>query len=132
MTELNLFNQPAVELCDTNKTGAELAEQGMLHAEQHANIVHEGWSENALEWFVKYIKHFGRGHQFKTEDVRKYAELNGFDVPPSLRAWGAIVLKAAKAGLIKKAGYAQVENAKAHKANCSLWEVTNLEIKKVA
>lgn len=130
---LTLFT-PAVELCDTTKTGQELAEQGMLIAEQHANQVHPNWSEKAFEWFLKYIQLNGLKHQFKTEDVRAYAEANGFEAPPSLRAWGSIVVKVAKAGFIKSAGYIKVENAKAHSTPATLWKVVSLncETKKVA
>lgn len=131
---LTLFT-PAPELCDgRDLTGKELAERGMLMAETHANQVHENWSEKAFDWFVKYIRHYGLTHSFKTEDVRTYAEANGFESPPSLRAWGSIVMKVAKAGYIEKVGYTQVDNAKAHSANCSLWKVVSLncESKKVA
>jgi hypothetical protein len=42
--------------------------------------------------------------------------------PPSLRTWGAVLLTGARKGWIKRVGYIQVENPKAHKANAALWE----------
>ncbi len=42
--------------------------------------------------------------------------------PPSLRAWGAVLLSAAKRGWIRQVGYVHVDNPKAHKANAALWE----------
>lgn len=42
---------------------------------------------------------------FMTEDVRAYAVANGVDCPHDSRAWGPVVTKAIKAGLITRFGY---------------------------
>lgn len=107
-----------------NFTGQQLRDAGMQMAVDHADAVNEGWSIKAYNLFVAWIKNKGRGRQFKTEDFRVYLKLGELlPNPPSERAYGSIALKAAKAGLIKKVGYATVVNPKAHGTPCTLWEV---------
>lgn len=113
---MDLFDQPPL-------TGRELAQAGMNRAIVHADEVVENWSEDAYSMFLKYISQFGSGYRFIGEQARTYAEAMKLPKPPSLRAWGAIMVRAAKSGVITKVGYSQVRNSKAHGANCSLWEV---------
>jgi hypothetical protein len=56
------------------------------------------------------------------EDVRKSA-IGTVEEPPSLRAWGSIIVKASKNGFIKRVGYKQVNNPLAHKTPASLWAI---------
>ena len=97
----------------------EAKEAGMQRAVKHADQVHDSWSTKAFDLFKSYL--VLTSSPFKVEDFREWAK-NLLPSPPSLRAFGAITVKAKKAGLIRHVGYAQVENIKAHKANCSLWQ----------
>lgn len=99
-------------------TGAELRDKGMQRATDHANAVHGDWSEKAYHFFKWFItQHIG---EFMVEDVRRAAR-SFVPEPPHLRAWGSVVVRAVKAGLIKRKGIRSVKNAKAHKANASVW-----------
>lgn len=85
----------------------------------HANDVSPEWSEAAyhcLQWFLQRTD-----TPFLCEDYRAVAE-KYLVPPPSKRAFGAVILRAAKAGLIKKVGYGQVKNVKAHMANATQWQ----------
>jgi hypothetical protein len=101
-----------------NYTGRDLKERGMNQAETHANQVHEKWSEKAYDLFKAFL--VKTSSPFKIEDFREYVK-NLLPAPPSLRAFGGVAMRAAKSGLIKRVGYAKVNNAKAHQANASLW-----------
>ena len=57
-----------------------------------------------------------------TEDVRLASEKE-IPMPPSNRAWGGIVVRASKAGLISRVGFSNVKNAKAHKTPATVWKV---------
>lgn len=109
----DLFDQP-------EPTGEELKQAGIAQAVQHADVVVESWSEKAHKLFIEYIKNV---EQFKTEDARVYAEEKGLEIPPTKRAWGAIVLKLARQGYIKRIGIVTVDNPKAHKGFTALWGV---------
>lgn len=111
----DLFSQPILP------TGEELKADGIRRAVEHADREIDSWSERAYKFFLKYIER--RNTEFRTEDARFYAELHGLEIPPSKRAWGAITLRAARAGLIVKSGHAAVSNPLAHKAFASLWKV---------
>ena len=99
--------------------GAELRYKGIKKALDNANNTHDKWSDKAYDFLLKYIKY---QNQFMTEDVRVASE-KAIPKPPSNRAWGSVILKAAKSGLINRVGFANVKNAKAHKTPASVWRV---------
>jgi hypothetical protein len=111
-TTLDLFQHPF--------TGEELRDGGIKVAVDHADQVHESWSNLAYDILKAYIKN--RFDAFMCEDVRKYAK-EQYDLPdaPTARAWGGVILRAKGAKLIKCIGTAPVNNPKAHKANASRW-----------
>ena len=91
-------------------------ELGIKTAENHANAVHDNWSEVALKYLKKYIKKHDR---FMAEDVRN-ASKKYVPEPPSGRAWGGIMVKAHNLGLIRHVGYSNVKNEKAHRTPASV------------
>jgi hypothetical protein len=101
-------------------SGAELKKGGISVAIDHANLKHDGWSNEAY----KALKSFLNTHKnsFMCEEVRKFAHFDlGLVQPPSSRAWGGIFQRAVREKIIKHVGFGQVTNPKAHKANASLW-----------
>lgn len=92
----------------------------MNAAIDHAERERAGWMATAYQILEGYAKDSERA--FLCEDVRTFA--TGFlslPEPPSHRSWGALMVKAQKAGLIRHAGYARTNNPKAHKTPASLW-----------
>lgn len=101
-----------------NLSGKELKDSGILKAEINANRVNPGWSEQAYDYLKIFIRH--RRTPFTIESFR--ASLKSYlPDPPSLRAFGALAVRAKREGLIKRVGFVQVENPKAHQANANLW-----------
>ena len=94
-------------------------DKGIQRAVDHADAVERGWSEMAFDFFVNvFLKHH-KG-EFQCEDYR--ASCKGIvPDPPSLRAYGAIVVRAKKMGLIKRIGIGPVKNPKAQMANANVW-----------
>ena len=99
--------------------GAELRDKGIKKALDNANNTHDKWSDKAYDFLLKYIKY---QNQFMTEDVRVASE-KAIPKPPSNRAWGSVILRASRSGLINRVGFANVKNAKAHKTPASVWRV---------
>lgn len=89
----------------------------MTRAVDHANHHIENWSEKAYLFLLSYIENVG---EFMAEDVRKASE-GIIAQPPNLRAWGAILVRAAKAGIIKRTGFGTVTNVNAHRCFASKW-----------
>jgi len=101
-----------------NDTGAVLRDRGIEKAICNADAFRIGWRDVALT----FCKWYALTHDvFSGEQVR-VASRGEVPVPPHLRAWGAIMVSAAKQGIIEKIGYTQVENPKAHMANAALWQ----------
>jgi hypothetical protein len=95
-----------------------LTEAHIQRAEDHANAVHGDWSDQAFEFLKIFLAH--RRGEFMAEDFRAACN-EVIPEPPSLRAYGAIILRAAKSGLIRKVGMRSVKNLKAHRAFASVW-----------
>jgi hypothetical protein len=100
------------------QTGFQLVEQGMSRALAHVESIDDGWGERAYQ----FVRGFAALRtQFRTEEVRSYAEQRGLSSPPSARAWDGIIEKAACAGIIERIGFTTCENVKAHRNNVSCW-----------
>ena len=99
--------------------GTQLRDEGIKQAVDNADNTHEKWSVKAYNFLTNYIKSH---HEFMTEDVRLDSEKK-IPIPPSNRAWGGVILRAVKAGLITRDRFSNVKNAKAHKTPATVWRV---------
>lgn len=95
----------------------QVTDKAIQRAVDHADAVHNAWSDRAYEFLVEFIRN---NPSFMTEDVR-YAAQGIVLTPPSLRAWGSVIRRAVKAGLIKHVAYRNVKNINAHSALASVW-----------
>jgi hypothetical protein len=96
-------------------------DEGMKKAVDHADDVKPGWSQKAYELLLKFLSE--QHGPFMAEDVRSFAAMVDFPLPPSGRAWGAVIVRASKNGLIKRSGYAPVKNVRAHMTPATLWTI---------
>jgi len=96
---------------------------GLLAAQtaaDHADRQSGGeWTTQAWDFFVRWAK-ARQGNSFQGEDVRLAAK-GIVPEPPEPRAWGAILVKAAKARMISRVGYAPVKDPKSHGNPKSVW-----------
>jgi len=99
-----------------------LRDHGINKALESANETHDDWSEKALQALIQFANEVN--DEFMVEDVRNWA--SWVPEPPSKRAWGAVAVKAAKAGIIKKTGYGLTTNPKAHRTPATLWQRNKL------
>ena len=99
--------------------GSQLRDKGIKQAVDNADNAHEKWSDKAYRFLVNYIK---SQNEFMTEDLRLASEKE-IPKPPSNRAWGGIILRAVRAGLITRDRFSNVKNAKAHKTPATVWRV---------
>ena len=99
--------------------GSQLRDKGIKKAIDNANDTHEKWSDKAYKFLVNYIK---SQDEFMTEDLRLASEKE-IPKPPSNRAWGGIILRAVRAGLIIRDRFSNVKNVKAHKTPATVWRV---------
>ena len=77
-------------------------DDGMKRAVDHADRVSHAWSVLAYQMLIDYLRYDG---PFLAEEYVAWAKDGGIPDPPDNRAFGAIIQRAARAGLIVKAGY---------------------------
>ena len=94
-------------------------DEGIQRAADNAEARLPGWQERALGYVREYCVYH---KQFTGEDIRLFAEEHGFEVPPHKRAWGAVMLSAARQRIVRNIGTRKVNNPKAHQAIATLWE----------
>ena len=94
-------------------------DKGIQKAVDHADRVHKEWSEKAYEFLRIFLRHNRNG--FMVEDVRN-ASKGVVPEPPSKRAWGWVIKRAAASGLVRKIGIQSVKNVNAHRANAAVWK----------
>jgi hypothetical protein len=86
----------------------------------HANAVHSNWSDQAFEFLKGYAE---INPIFMVEDVRN-ASKGVVPSPPTDKAWGGVIRKAAFNGIVFRAGYREVKNVRAHRTPASVWKST--------
>ena len=102
----------------TGETAAEARDAGVNAAAANAG---QAWQVLAWSALMEYIKRDKLGH-FTCEDVR---EVMGVPEPPDRRAWGAIMLRAARQGLIQRAGFVEHRDRARHCGISILWRVSS-------
>jgi hypothetical protein len=102
------------------KRSRTAAQAGIQKAIDHANAVNKDWQTKAFDFLTEYIK---TNRIFMVEDVR-FASQSIIPSPPSQRAWGAVIRKAVKDGLIEQNGYQKVKNVNAHSTPAAVWKTT--------
>jgi hypothetical protein len=110
MSQLTLFDAPLPV------TGGSLRTQGIQRAVDHAERHAPGWTTRALA-----MLDICPLQRFMVEDLRTWSYANGLDRAVNERAWGSVITKAAKRGLVMHSGYQSVKNPKAHCTPASCW-----------
>lgn len=85
-------------------TPEERRDQGIENATQHANRVRREWSAQADAYAKMMIAR--RGFKpFLLEEIVEASKRDGVPQPPDGRAWGGVIIRLAKEGLVRKMGY---------------------------
>lgn len=103
---------------ETAKRAKALRDEGIRQAADHAG---GEWKHAAYALFLQFLADYP-GQLFMTEDARFWSA-GKLDSPPDNRAWGYVAVRAAKAGVIVKHGYAPQRDPKHHKAPGTVWRI---------
>lgn len=103
---------------DRRPTAMERGIEGAQHALGTADIVEEGWSDRA----VRKVQEYARDHaEFMAEDVRTWAHEQGLAPPPDPRAWGGVMLRCVRMGLLTKGDLRMTSVPPAHASPRRVW-----------
>lgn len=95
----------------------ENRDEGMQRAIDNADKKIQLWSDQAFDYLMRY----NNTEPFLTEELRLWAYETGLPYPPTCRAWGLVMRRAANLGVIIHDGYRNVSNPKAHSTPASVW-----------
>lgn len=99
-------------------TGADLRDIGMQRAIDHANAVHANWAEDAYAFLIVFVA--SHQSEFLAEDVIG-SSVGIVPNPPDTRAWGSVIVRAKKEGIIRSNGFRAVKNKQAHNRPSTVW-----------
>lgn len=99
----------------------EAGDQGAIEGMERAlSAAGKVWRDEAYATLAAYVRQ--HDHPFVIPEARDWAYDQGLDFPPSDRAWGGVVKRAAGAGLIRRVGYRPYGDARMHTQPVSVWE----------
>lgn len=80
-------------------------------------MTHEQWVKIAYDAVVLYVNtRTKKKREFECSEIRQYVSNFGMITPNGSKEWGAVMLKAQSAGLIKRVGHNS-------KTNSSIWRI---------
>ena len=108
------MNQPAFDF----EAARKARDAGIRRAVDHAEDVTPKWADRAYDFLQGYLR---TNERLTSEDVREAAK-GLVPEPPSLRAWGGVFQRAARAGLIERAGYGTARDPRVHMNVVTVWQ----------
>lgn len=91
-------------------TPEDRRERGIKQSVEHADAVTPKWSVQAEVYAEMMIEQ--RGFKpFLFEEIVEAAGRDGISKPPDARAWGAIIRRLAKRGIVRNMGYAKAKTS---------------------
>lgn len=109
------------DLFSREPTSRDLAEQGMNDALDHADRVSARWSVQAGQLLRIYAQ---LNAEFMAEDVRIWAHRKDLPCPPDPRAWGAVVNRAVREGVLVRDRFELTKIKPAHATPRPVWRST--------
>lgn len=103
-------------------TATQARDAGINQAVQHAEEIHLGWTDKAVEAIRTYARCVkARGETFTAEKVRGSIIGSCVPTPPHKRAWGGAFARAAREGIIVKVGVTHSEAPHCHLSYVAEW-----------
>lgn len=105
-----------------NETARAARDAGIAQAADHADQPNfwsdkTRWTDKAFDYLVEHAKH----HTFFTVEQVRMAVAGKLPDPPTSRAWGSVVLRAARAGVVVRSGHTEAEDPAVHCNLVTLW-----------
>lgn len=92
---------------------------GIKRASLNAEFNKSGWNADALNVLKAFVEN--RADSFMVEDVRAFAKSQGLSDPPTNRAWGSVILLAAKNKIVRFIAYSKTKDPLGHGRPGAVW-----------
>ena len=102
--------------------GDTLAVAGSATAAAHAESQSAGWLARATGLAEQFLLQIAGQRAFQAAQMRVYAEQHGLPPPPDARAWGHIMRRLKKRGLIVSVGTGKSSDPKQHSGFITEWQ----------
>ena len=101
--------------------GEELAIAGGATAAAHADSQSAGWLARATGLAEQFVINHVDLPSFQAIELRSYAEAQGLTSPPDARAWGHVMQRLKKNGVIESVGTGKSSDPKQHNGFITEW-----------
>ncbi len=101
--------------------GEELAIAGGATAAAHADSQSAGWLARATGLAEQFVINHVDLPSFQAIELRSYAEAQGLTSPPDARAWGHVMRRLKKNGVIESVGTGKSSGPKQHNGFITEW-----------
>jgi hypothetical protein len=101
--------------------GEELAIAGGATAAAHADSQSAGWLARATGLAEQFVINHVDLPSFQAIELRSYAEAQGLTPPPDARAWGHVMRRLKKNGVIESVGTGKSSDPKQHNGFITEW-----------
>ena len=101
--------------------GEELAIAGGATAAAHADNQSAGWLARATGLAEQFVINHVDLPSFQAIELRSYAEAQGLTSPPDARAWGHVMRRLKKNGVIESVGTGKSSDPKQHNGFITEW-----------
>ena len=101
--------------------GEELAIAGGATAAAHADSQSAGWLARATGLAEQFVINHVDLPSFQAIELRSYAEAQGLTSPPDARAWGHVMRRLKKNGVIESIGTGKSSDPKQHNGFITEW-----------
>lgn len=96
------MNQLALEAAEARR------DEGIARSAKSAGKL---WHERALGFVCEFAARRQTWERFMCEDIREWAESSGLDVPPTRKAWGAVMQDAKRKRIVNSYGFAPARSS---------------------
>lgn len=109
-----------MDLVDQMEQAVAGRDDGIRRAVEHADRIEPDWAERAFAWIERWaLTH--PGESATTKRLRYMAVEDGLPRPPTNFAWGGPILRAARAGVLVRAGATMDGDATMHVKLVPVW-----------
>lgn len=106
-----------------DESGHVLRDAGIALATAKADSIEPSWSDKAHHLMMSFLEHW-KFEEFTAEESQLWMIEKGLNHPASSNAWGGVMLRLSKKGIIKKVGITNAKRKTSKARPIVVWQKT--------